>query len=602
MVITPLTDKCWITITGALHIKLGANPAGPAGTGKTESTKDLAKGIACLCIVYNCSDQVDYQMMQRHFAGLAMQGCWTCLDEFNRILVEVLSVIAQQLQEIRKALLAGVDKFDFQGKNIEIKPDFGCHITMNPGYAGRTELPDNLKVLFRPVAMMIPSYELIAKVMLYAEGFDKSENLARKMVKLYKLSSEQLSQQDHYDFGMRAVKSLLVMAGGLKRANPEDPEDAVLIRAMKDANLPKFLKDDLPLFNAIVQDLFPTVQIKEANYEYFLKNIKARLAEKTLQPHVPFMNKVIQLFETFNVRFGVMLVGFTGSGKTTCYETLAEVMTHEKRTNPKCGREYEEVKMEVLNPKAISMGELYGMVDLNTQEWTDGLASKIMRNGAAGTEETKEWTVFDGPVDALWIENMNTVLDDNMTLCLANGQRIKLRPQMRMLFEVNDLRVASPATVSRCGMVYLTQEELGWEPYVKTWMQKKFPDEMKLTAAQKEYLWEQFEGTINVGLERVRSHPLIEPIKTDNLQLVRSMCNILEIELLKPQTIFKGDDTAVKKDLCAMFAFAYTFGLGSSLSDKSKDYFDSTVREQFKAAQYPNGFTVFDYYFNLKEH
>jgi dynein heavy chain len=96
--------------------------------------------------------------------------------------------------------------------------------------------------------MMIPDYRLIAEIMLFAEGFEEAKPLSNKMVQLYKLSSEQLSQQDHYDFGMRAVKSVLVMAGALKRADKTANEDEVLIRAMKNSNMPKFLKEDLPLF------------------------------------------------------------------------------------------------------------------------------------------------------------------------------------------------------------------------------------------------------------------------------------------------------------------------------------------------------------------
>ena len=259
LVITPLTDRCWMTITSSLHLKLGAAPAGPAGTGKTESSKDLAKALGILCIVFNCSDQIDYKMTGKLFRGLAQQSAWTCLDEFNRIDIEVLSVVAQQLLVLRQARLSGTGFCNFEGLNI---PVYSMHviITMNPGYAGRTELPDNLKVMFRPVAMMVPDYALIAEIMLFAEGFDDASNLSRKLWDLFKLSSEQLSQQKHYDYGLRAVKSVLVMAGAAKRANPDMVEDAVLIKAMRDSNVPKFLSPDLPLFYAIIGDLFPGIE------------------------------------------------------------------------------------------------------------------------------------------------------------------------------------------------------------------------------------------------------------------------------------------------------------------------------------------------------
>jgi len=323
LVITPLTDRCWLTITGAQHIHLGAQPAGPAGTGKTETTKDLAKALGVLCIVFNCSEQVEYRIMGRIFAGLVQSGAWTCLDEFNRINVEVLSVIAQYLIDIRQAKLQGKTHFDFYEKvGIPLKVNCGVFVTMNPGYAGRTELPDNLKVLFRPVSMMIPSYRLIAEVMLFAEGFAGGKKLSTKMVQLYKLASEQLSQQDHYDFGMRAVKSVLVMAGNLKRANQDLDEDIVLIRAMRDSNVPKFISADLPLFQALIQDLFPGASIPEANFAELEEQIDYSIGKMLLEVVPSFKLKVVQLFDIFNVRFGVMIVGPAGGGKTTCYRVL----------------------------------------------------------------------------------------------------------------------------------------------------------------------------------------------------------------------------------------------------------------------------------------
>ena len=118
------------------------------------------------------------------------------------------------------------------------------------------------------------------------------------------------------------------------------------------------------------------------------------------------------------------------------------------------------------------MAELYGSFSHTTQEWTDGLASTIIRSFVEKEHKDMKWVIFDGPVDAIWIENMNTVLDDNMTLCLSCGERIRLKPEMRMLFEIDDLSGASPATVSRCGMVYAAPETLNWRMLIYKWVEQ----------------------------------------------------------------------------------------------------------------------------------
>ncbi|KAK9846646.1 hypothetical protein WJX81_008333 [Elliptochloris bilobata] len=432
LVITPLTDRCYMMLGSALCCGRAGTPLGPAGTGKTETIKDFGKALARYVTVFNCSDGVDVKTSGRILSGLAQTGAWACMEELSCIPADVLSVVATQIAALMQAVEERKSHFNFTGRDTKLVLTCGVFATMK---VGRSELPDNLKALLRPISMMAPDCSLIAEVMLFSDGFLTAKELARKIAGFLQLLQQSLSKRDHYDFGLRSCLIPIIHAAGVLRRREAGTMEAALVhRTMVDLIQPKLVHADIPIFAAVLADLFPEVQMQAVPATPLRAAIEAELLEAGLQVVPAFVTKIVQIYDCKLVRHANMLVGRSGSGKTTAWQCLQRALTrlHREHTTSEV---FQKVADFVINPIALSYAELYGGRNAATGQWHDGVLAHILRSACRDESPDQKWLVLDAPVDARWVESMNTLLDRSRVLTLLSGERLALPSQVSILFE-----------------------------------------------------------------------------------------------------------------------------------------------------------------------
>ena len=640
---TPLTDRCYLTLTQGLYFRLGGAPFGPAGTGKTESVKALGGQLGRFVLVFNCDENFDFKAMGRIFVGLCQVGAWGCFDEFNRLEERILSAVSQQILIIQLGLREFANNIDLMGKNIKLNHQMGIFVTMNPGYAGRSQLPDNLKQLFRQMAMVKPDKDMIAQVTLYSQGYKTAERLSSKMVSLFELCSSQLSSQSHYDFGLRALKSVLVNAGNLKRKEDkerevtkkdsglpiEQLEQNILLRSVCNTLIPKLVSEDITLFNSLLSGVFPDCKIEEVR-EDALKNKIIELCQlRNLNPENKFIDKILQLYSIQKMHHGVMMVGQSGTGKSAAWKILLEALT--ALDNIK-GESY------IIDPKAVNKENLYGKLDQTTLDWTDGVFTGTLRkilDNQRGESGKRHWIIFDGDVDPEWAENLNSVLDDNKLLTLPHGDRLSIPPNVRIMFEVESLKYATLATVSRCGMVWFSEDivtlDMMFSHYLKRLKQNNFDDSMNYLANQSGALLE-FDNSKNDYNIQVRTKAadsikvFFEPnnLVQKALEATESMTHVMEfskirviesmfallrrgttniIEYNDNHSEFPMSDEQIFTYMSKWLIVSMIWGLGGSLSLGNRTKFSEKLREFTSDIEFPNdpNFQMIDYYVDIGE-
>ncbi|XP_076392739.1 dynein axonemal heavy chain 7 isoform X1 [Megachile rotundata] len=569
MINTALTDRCFHTLIQAYKYHLYGAIAGPSATGKTETIRGLAKAIAVNFHIFSCVNILSYNFLSQTFKGFISCGAWLCFENFNELKLEFLSRISQNLISIFHAIASNLKTIMYEGSSLNLNPTGYVCIITQLGLFNYHDLPDNLKMLFRTVSMVAPDISRIVEVELTAAGISNSKSLTMKLITFYKVLSKQLRCKSCNTFNLYSIKAVTKTVVYLKRCFPDENESLLLLRSLININLPQLCGVDVLVFKDIVHNVFPDITLLPPNYSIFLKTFEVICKSKSLSIHDVFKLKIIQLFELMYIHKGLILVGDPFVGKTEILSVLQDVLSYSYKQEIEFGV---NIKLETIIPSVLDIKRIFGYFDENSKLWKDGLCSRMFRSFSNTNSFDKTWIIFDGPLNNVWIENLYSTIDTNKVLCLESGEKINVADSVSVIFETINMTEASPAILSRCGIIYIESNSINWRSNIKTHISRN-----NIYNGYEEILYQLFDWIMDPALQFIYKHCTLSLI-VEKLHFVMTTLNLLEMyftDALTECTEEKDKTNYFTTWMQVAFILSIIWGLGGNVSIDSHVKFNS---------------------------
>ncbi|XP_031757885.1 dynein gamma chain, flagellar outer arm isoform X2 [Xenopus tropicalis] len=641
MIMNPTTEKCFLKISQILQQINGVVLTGDRGVGKTETIKGLSYLLGNFLFLFSCSPTSEMQVLRRVLNGAVLDGCWCCFDDFQLLPKIAVSVVMNGAQTLYDSLKARLSTTTLQDE-FKITADRNCNLFLTVSWnAGFQNLSSEVRALFRAVSLASPDITFILRAKLTSLGFKSPKALATRLQLVSELVKEQLAENYLHCFTLQSMIEVILRAyqrresqkdgnsqlsnsepeGGkvsrsssatsyqqlapyitssattFKTSNSSDKkkksvssnpalaaakESHVLVAdALNDVVGPRMTGSNFLVFKQIVGDVFMGMYDPQGARQISQKELERAIAvkaeENQLFPHSPWLNKVKQFYNLSLVVPGIIVAGPPASGKSSCIRALVQALNH-LQVSP----EEPTHKLVKINPLSVDQSNLMFGSQNTSGIWEDGIVTYVWKRAIRSRNNT--WLWFDGQLSSSWCDNFNSVLGPEKELHLSNGDHLEVPDNLKLIFETTDLQLASPATLTKAGILYIEGEALGWKPLSKVWLDGRNQQE---NAVLSKAFYKTLDPIFNYIL-----HDATPVVPVTEVCLFRTCTNLLAVMLNdKAQSI--GGQLHIER----LFIFCLIWSVGALIDRTERKKFSDLLKVYTSVLpDDDHEISVFDYY------